>query len=108
MKADLVDKAIEKGFELALVQIKAKGKNIAEAMKRHEAALDEDTTEYTFKVNCSVKIGVNRENSQEVEVTASARWSTPEAFTTGTAKVSTHPELGLEGKGKDKAEKKTA
>lgn len=102
MKPDLVDKAIEKGFELAIVQLKAKSKNIAEAMKRHEAALDEDTTEYTFKVNCSVKIGVNRENSTEVEVTASARWSTPEAFTTGTAKVSTHPELPLKSKDKDK------
>ncbi len=98
MKKELMEKAMKQAADMLAAELAGKAPELAAAAKRLEQVLEDETREFTFKVNCAIKVGVNRDNNQEVEVTCSARWNTPEAIVTGTAKVSTHPELPLKGK----------
>jgi len=101
MKPELMEKAVERAVAMLGAELATKTKDFVAADKRLEQTLEEDTKQYTFKINAGLKITVNRDNKEEVEVSASARWNTPEAIVTGTAQVSTHPELALD-KSKDK------
>lgn len=108
MNEELVEKAIDKALEMLGIELKENASKIVQASKRVEKGLDDDTRQFGLKLNCPVTITVDRDNRKEVEVSASARWNTPEVVATGTANVSTHPELELDGKkgeGKDDGKK---